>query len=238
MIFFKILTLFPSCFPGPLGCGLVGKNLYKTWGYKAYSLVENQSFIDDTPCGGGPGMVIKPTSFESFLDGDTNKKIYLSPRGKPLNNQLMENYKYIKDFTLICGRYEGIDQRVIDYYDIDEISIGDYILCGGEVAAMVFMECFIRMYGTIVHNPLSLEQDSFSNFLLEADQYTKPNSWKNLAVPCVLLSGNHRAIDTWKLANSLEKTRCIRPDLYEKYIVNLLFLLVAARKIKFKFSKH
>lgn len=217
---FNIITLFPDAFPGILDFGLIGKALKN----QCFSLniIDLKHFsingrVDDRPCGGGPGMIIKPEIIEKCLmDSEIHEEIifFLSPRGSVFN---AEKAKFIQEnmteMTFLCGRYEGIDQRLFKKFKIIEISLGDFILCGGEVAAMTMIESIVRLIPGVLHNEDSAFDESFSNSLLEHDHYTKPILWKDLSVPEVLLSGHHKNINNWKLQNSIQNTKLNRPDL-------------------------
>lgn len=181
--------------------------------------------IDDRPFGGGEGMVIKASVVERALDTipdwEKKKRVYLSPQGKVWDQSMARSWiKTHSQIILLCGRYRGVDQRAIDHFGFEEISIGNYILSGGELAALVILDSIIRLLPGILGNPNSLEQDSFpprSPFLLEAPVYTRPAVWKDLEVPEVLLSGNHEAIRKWKEQKSLEVTKIKRPDLWSQF---------------------
>lgn len=232
MLNFKIFTLFPDLFPGPLSQSITGNAMKnKIWNINAinirdYALDKHQT-VDDTPYGGGAGMLIKPDILSRAINDNNCKKIYyLSPRGKILNQKLIidiaNNLKKEKEISLICGRYEGIDDRVIEKYDIEEISIGDYILSGGEIAAYVFIDSVLRNIDGVLGEKESLSEESFSidenGFLLEYPQYTKPYDFEGMKVPEILLSGHHKKIKEYRLKKSIEVTKKNRHDLYQKYI--------------------
>jgi tRNA (guanine37-N1)-methyltransferase len=226
---FNILTLFPECFMnngnlvGSLGIGLVGKAFNRQWNMNLDDLKQYGSHLcrmDDRPAGGGPGMIFKPDKLNLAIEKYSHTKLFfLSPRGNPFNQskafEIMNKYDEI---TLLSGRYETIDQRIIDYYNMEEISIGDYILCGGEVGIQVIMEAIIRLLPGVMNNDESGMEESFSSILLEHNQYTKPIVWNDLEIPHILLSGNHELVNDWKLQNSLEITYNKRPDLYGKFV--------------------
>ncbi len=226
---FNVLTLFPECFMnndqlvGPLGVGLIGKAFNNHWYLNLDDLKQYGSHLcrmDDRPAGGGPGMIFKPDKLSPAIDKYGHSKLFfVSPRGKPLNQcKAFDIINKYDEITLLSGRYETIDQRIIDYYNIEEISIGDYILCGGEVAIQVIMETIIRLLPGVMNNDESGMEESFSNILLEHDQYTKPAIWNNLEIPQILLCGNHELVNSWKLQNSLEITYNKRRDLYDKFV--------------------
>ena len=170
-------------------------------------------------------MIIKPDVLQSSLNhakkitkGSKEKILYFSPSGKKINQKLVNDLINFKEIILICGKYEGVDQRFIDYNKIEEISLGDYIISGGELAAFILIDACVRLIPEVLGNNNSLNVESFNDNLLEYSQYTKPYEWKNIKVPEILLSGNHKKISDWRLKNSLEKTKKIRPDLYELYL--------------------
>ncbi len=225
---FNIITLFPEIFPGPLNHSLSGKALNEnklqiiTYDLRKFSKLKNKK-VDDTPFGGGPGMIIRADIVQNALDfvKKTSKKpktIFLSPGGKTLCQKKIREIVNFKDMIIICGRYEGIDQRFLDHNKIEEISIGDYILSGGELAAIILIDTCVRLIPEVLGNNKSLINESFENNLLEYPQYTKPRVWKNLSVPEPLLSGNHELIKEWRYNEAKKKTKLIRPDLWKKYI--------------------
>ena len=226
---FKILTLFPEMFPGPINYSITGKALKKkkfqleTINIRDFSINKAKT-VDDTPFGGGAGMIMKADILQSALTFakkgfKKNCKIFsLSPSGKKITQSFIKNLVTSKEIILICGRYEGIDQRFIDYNDIEEISVGDYILSGGEIASFILIDACVRLIPEVLGNSESLRSESFHDYLLEYSQYTKPSIWKKLKVPEVLLSGNHKKISDWRLKNSLEKTKKIRPELYNLFV--------------------
>ncbi len=229
MINFKIFTLFPEMFPGYLNYSIIGDALKKNlWSFDCYNIrdyaFDNRKTVDDYPCGGGAGMVIKPDVLGNAIDKNIkNKKtkiIYLSPRGKLLNQQIAIDLSKEKELSLICGRYEGIDQRVLEEYEIEEISVGDYILSGGELPAMILMDAVLRNINGIIGDSNSLKEESFGNGkgskyekLLEYPHYTKPINWKDRKVPEILLSGHHQKISDWRLKKAQEITKERRKDL-------------------------
>ena len=226
---FKILTLFPEMFPGPINYSITGKALKKkkfqleTINIRDFSINKAKT-VDDTPFGGGAGMIMKADILQSALTFakkgfKKNCKIFsLSPSGKKITQSFIKNLVTSKEIILICGRYEGIDQRFIDYNDIEEISVGDYILSGGEIASFILIDACVRLIPEVLGNSKSLSSESFHDYLLEYSQYTKPSIWNKLKVPEVLLTGNHKKISDWRLNNSLEKTKKIRPDLYKLFV--------------------
>lgn len=219
-----ILTLYPEMFPGPLDKSLSGKALEKgiwslnTFDLKDYGLGPHKS-VDEKPSGGGPGMVLRADVLDSAIN-DCFKKdrpmIYFSPKGKPLDQEMIERFSVINGVSIICGHFEGIDQRIIDMHDIEEISIGDYILSGGEIATIVFLDSLVRLLPNVLGNGDSKKIESFTDGLLEYPQYTKPNEFKGMKIPDILLSGNHKAIKEWQENQSLSLTKLRRPDLITK----------------------
>lgn len=225
---FNILTLFPDMFPGCLGQSLSGKALdNETWSYRTINIrdfgVGVHKSVDDTPYGGGAGMVMRADIIESALSyvPEAGRKIYLSPRGKPLCQTLVKELSEEQNLTLLCGRYEGVDQRVLDAHEFEEISIGDYVLSGGEPAAMILMDACIRLLPGVMGNVDTAPEESFSpsrGGLLEYPHYTKPASWTDThgithEVPEILRSGNHAKIDEWREEQSIAITKKMRPDL-------------------------
>ncbi len=221
---FKILTLFPELFPGPLGASITGAALKKNlWSFEAINIrnyaKDKHQTVDDTPCGGGAGMVLKPDVVADAIENNlTNKTkiIYLSPRGKTLTQQKAQELAKEKEIMLLCGRYEGVDQRVLDEFQIEEISIGDYVLSGGELAAYVLIDAVLRNVSGVLGADESLHEESFSGNLenlLEYPHYTKPQEWRGRKVPEVLIQGHHKKINEWRREKAIEITKKNRPDL-------------------------
>jgi tRNA (guanine37-N1)-methyltransferase len=228
------LTLFPEVFPGPLGCSLSAKALKR--GIWSYNLIDIGDFghgpykkVDDSAAGGGAGMVMRVDVLGDALDfalkkyGPCQQIYYMSPKGELLRQELAKDIANTKNnIIIICARFEGIDQRLLTYYNIQEISIGDFILLGGESAALVFAETCIRLLDGVVASKESIEQDSFSmsgsmRGLLEYPVYTRPAIWRGLSIPAILLSGHHQKITEWKTKEAQEITRSRRPDLWKIY---------------------
>ena len=228
MLNIKIFSLYPDMFPGPLGVGLYKKAISK----KIFSLdiinirdyaKDKHKTVDDTPYGGGNGMIIRPDVVADALDKNIKKKeksktIYLSPRGKQFDQKIAKKFSKLNHLNVICGHFEGIDQRLLDTRNIEEISLGDFILSGGETASFVFLDAIIRLLPGVLGNKLSIKEESFENNLLEYPQYTKPQKWEKKRPPEVLLSGDHAKIKDWRLSQSEAITRRLRPDLWQKYI--------------------
>ncbi len=220
----QVVTLFPEAFPGVLGLSLTGRALAEgLWNLRSIDLrpfgLGKHRNVDDTPAGGGAGMVIRPDVMDAALReaGGDLPVIYLSPRGRPFDQARARDLARGPGMTLICGRFEGLDQRVLDAHGVEEISIGDYVLTGGELAAQVLIDTTVRLIPRVLGNQESLAEESFSEGLLEHPQYTKPALWEGRAIPEVLLSGNHAAIASWRrdMAERLTKER--RPDLWRAF---------------------
>ncbi len=221
----RIFTLYPDVFPGPLNKGLYGKALSKKiWDLKVINIRDYASdkhkTVDDTPFGGGSGMLIKPDVIAKSLDANVSlgeKIFYLTPKGNLFNQDYAKKLSKEKNINLVCGHFEGIDQRVIDSRKIEELSIGDFVLSGGEAAAFVIIDAILRLIPGVIGNKNSTKEESFENGLLEYPQYTKPQIWEKKSVPDVLLSGDHAKIKDWRLSQSEAITRDRRPDMWQKY---------------------
>ena len=224
----QVFTLYPEVFPGPLSKGLYGKALSKKlWNLNIVNIrdaaEDKHKTVDDTPYGGGSGMLLKADVLAKSLDQnkiDGEKVIYLSPKGKKFDQNYAQKLSNEKSVSLICGHFEGVDERVLSTRNIEEISIGDYILSGGETAAFVVIDSILRLLPGVLGNENSSIDESFENGLLEYPQYTKPQIWEEKSVPEVLLSGNHNKIKDWRLSQSEAITRDRRPDLWQKYKKN------------------
>jgi len=232
MLEIKILTAYPEIFPGTLGHSILGKALEeKKWSLDIVNLhdfgIDERKNIDDEPFGGGPGMVIRPDVVESALlsidypQGFKRQLIYLTPSGKTLKQSKLLEFIEFNQLIILCGRFEGVDERAIKILNFMELSIGDYVLAGGEIASQVLVEGCIRLLPGVLGHPESLLEESFSSNLLEYPQYTRPQVWKDAqniehGVPEVLLSGHHRKIKEWRKDRSIKKTQLVRPDLLEK----------------------
>jgi tRNA (guanine37-N1)-methyltransferase len=224
----KIFTLYPEVFPGPLAKGLYGKALSnKLWNLSVINIrdaaTDKHRTVDDTPYGGGTGMLMKADVLANSLDQKLKKGervFYLSPKGKKFDQKLAQDLSKEKSVSLICGHFEGVDERVLTTRNIEEISIGDYILSGGETAALVILDSILRLLPGVLGNDKSSEDETFENGLLEYPQFTKPQIWEKKTVPDVLLSGDHIKIKDWRLSQSEAITRVRRPDLWQKYKKN------------------
>ena len=232
MINVKILTGYPEMFPGGLAYSLMGKalkeNIFKIETINLHDFgIDNRMSVDDEPFGGGPGMILRPDVVEKALFSVSNNKnikstkIYLTPSGSLLNQKKLSILAKLDEIIILCGRFEGVDQRAIEVLGFEEVSIGDYVLAGGEIAAQVLLEGCIRLIPGVLGHAESLSEESFSGNLLEYPHYTRPKTWEDSLgnkhdVPDVLISGHHSNIKKWRLDKSVEKTKKIRPDLFIK----------------------
>ncbi len=222
----KIFTLYPDLYPGPLNTGIYKKaQESKIWDLKVINIrdyaTDKHSSVDDTPFGGGNGMLLRPDVVASALDSNLESNettIYLSPKGKKFDQRTAREFSKKKKLNLLCGHFEGIDQRVLETRNIQEYSIGDFILSGGETASFVIIDSIIRLLPGVLGNDNSAKEESFENDLLEYPQYTKPQNWEGKSTPEVLLSGDHAKIKDWRLLQSEAITRRQRPDLWKKYL--------------------
>ena len=216
----SVLTLFPEMLPGPLGHSLAGRALARgDWSLDVRDIraaaTDRHRTVDDTPFGGGAGMVMRPDVLDAAIgEPDGRPLIYLSPRGVPLTQARVRGLAAGPGVTLVCGRYEGVDQRVLDARGIEEVSLGDYVLSGGEVAAIALLDACVRLLPGVMGAAESAEDESFSHGLLEYPHYTRPAEWCGRAVPAVLLSGHHGAIAAWRRAEAERITQARRPDLW------------------------
>lgn len=226
-----LLTLFPEMFPGPLGHSLAGRGLKKgIWSLDCYNIrtfaTDKHGNVDAPPFGGGHGLVMRPDvmgrAIEHVIESqssDTNlTRLYPSPRGKLLDQKMARDLSQQDGVMIVCGRYEGLDQRVIDHHQLTEVSIGDYVLSGGEQAAMVILDAVVRLLPGVMGKEVSHLEDSFESGLLEHHHYTQPRDWQGLEPPEVLLSGHHQNITKWRLENATEITAERRPDLMAAYM--------------------
>ena len=226
MLKVKLFTLYPDLFPGLLDVGIYKKaRENKKWSLEVinirdYAFDSNRS-VDDTPFGGGSGMLLKPDVVAAAIDKNVPSKdkiIYLSPKGKKLDQHTIKSFSKLKNINILCGHFEGVDQRLLETRNIEEYSIGDFILSGGESASFVLIDALIRLLPGVLGNENSTLEESFENNLLEYPQYTKPREWEGKKVPEVLFSGDHAKIKGWRLSQSEAITRRQRPDLWKKYI--------------------
>ncbi len=221
----KVYTIFPEIFPGFLGFSLTGRALeegiwsLETVNIRDYALDKHGS-VDDTPCGGGAGMVMRADILGRALKANHNggRILAMSPRGLPLTQEKVHELSRESEISVVCGRFEGIDERVLEAYGIEEVSIGDYILTGGEQAAQIMFDAVIRLLPGVLGNAQSAESESFEDNLLEYPQYTRPIEWEGRTVPEVLLSGHHKKIEDWRKAQAIRITEERRPDLLKKYL--------------------
>jgi len=223
----KVLTLFPEMFPGPLGLSLAGQGLEAgSWALEAVDIrdfaADKHRTVDDPPFGGGPGMVIRPDVVSEAIDAAAGADpslalIYLTPRGRPLTQARVGELARGPGIVLLCGRYEGLDERVLDAHGLAEISLGDFVLSGGEAAAIAVIDACVRLLPGVVGAPESLIDESFENGLLEYPQYTRPREWRGRTVPEVLVSGDHEKIKAWRRHQAEAITRERRPDLWARY---------------------
>ena len=221
----KIFTLYPEYFPGPFDIGICKKAFEKKlWDLKLINIRDyaddKHKTVDDTPYGGGVGMLMRPDVVAKSLDANLDEKetiYYLTPKGKIFNQDIAKDIVKKNKVNILCGHFEGVDQRVLDSRNIEEISIGDFILSGGEMASFVVLDTVLRLVPGVLGNLNSTKDESFENGLLEYPQYTKPQIWEKLSVPDILLSGDHNKIKSWRLSQSEAITRHRRPDLWQKY---------------------
>ena len=221
----KVLTIFPELFPGFLGASLTGRALEEgKWSIETVNIrdfaFDKHGSVDDTPAGGGAGMVMRADVLDAALQQhyQGGRLINMSPRGKPLTQNLVKELSEEDNLTIICSRFEGIDERVLEVYNAEDISIGDYILTGGEQAAQIMIDAIVRLLPNVLGNSDSASEESFENCLLEYPQYTKPAEWQGRKVPDVLLSGHHQKIKDWRLEQSKQVTKARRPDLWKKFL--------------------
>ena len=222
-----VLTLYPDMFPGPLGQSLAGRGLERgLWALETGQIrdfaTDKHRSVDDTPAGGGAGMVLRADILAKAIDGsvpadDPRPKLLMSPRGKPFTQALAHDLAEGPGAVIVCGRFEGVDQRVIDARNLMEVSIGDYILSGGEIAAITLLDAVVRLIPGVMGNMESAETESFETGLLEHPHYTRPAEFEGRTIPDVLTSGNHRKIAEWRQEQAEKLTRKRRPDLWEKY---------------------
>jgi len=221
----RVVTLFPRSFPGTLGMSICGKALDRgIWALKTLDIrdfaVDRHKTVDSSPYGGGPGMVLRPDVLDRTLEAISDvpgRRICLSPRGRRFDQAFAKELAHEAGVVLVCGRYEGIDQRVIEAREMEEVSLGDFVLTGGEIAAQALLDATVRLLPGVIGSEQGLDEESFEDGLLEYPQYTHPKIWKGRSVPEVLLSGNHKKIAEWKKQQSELVTRNYRPDLWKAY---------------------
>ena len=223
----RIITLFPGAFPGVLGESLTGKALaqgiwqLQTYDLRTYGIGKHRN-VDDTPAGGGAGMVLRPdvtaAAVRDAMGGALGRwpLVYLSPRGRRFDQEMARTFASCDGITMLCGRFEGVDERVLEAFGIMEVSLGDFVMTGGEIAAQAMLDATVRLLPGVLGNAESAVEESFSNGMLEHPQYTKPAEWEGREIPEVLLSGNHAKIEAWRKGESERITRERRPDLWEK----------------------
>lgn len=221
----KIFTIFPELFPGFLGYSLTGRALDEgIWSVETVNIrdyaTDKHGSVDDTPCGGGAGMVMRPDILGKALKANCcgGKILAMSPKGKPLTQEMVKAYAQEDEINIVCGRFEGIDERVIEAFDIEEVSIGDYILTGGEQAAQILLDAVVRLLPGVLGNAQSTMSESFEDNLLEYPQYTRPTEWEGRRVPEILLGGHHQKIENWRREQAMKTTEERRPDLWKKYL--------------------
>lgn len=221
----KIFTIFPELFPGFLGYSLTGRALEEgIWSVETVNIrdyaTDKHGSVDDTPCGGGAGMVMRPDILGHALKANYRggKILAMSPKGKPLTQEMVRVYAEEDEINIVCGRFEGIDERVIEAFEIEEVSIGDYILTGGEQAAQILLDAVVRLLPGVLGNAESTMSESFEDNLLEYPQYTRPTEWEGRRVPEILLGGHHQKIENWRKEQAMKTTQERRPDLWKKYL--------------------
>lgn len=221
----KIFTIFPELFPGFLGYSLTGRALEEgIWSVETVNIrdyaTDKHGSVDDTPCGGGAGMVMRPDILGHAIKANYRggKILAMSPKGKPLTQKMVRAYAEEDEINIVCGRFEGIDERVIEAFEIEEVSIGDYILTGGEQAAQILLDAVVRLLPGVLGNAESTMSESFEDNLLEYPQYTRPTEWEGRRVPEILLGGHHQKIENWRREQAMKTTEERRPDLWKKYL--------------------
>ena len=224
----RVFTLYPELFPGPLGSGLYKKaHEKKLWSLEVVNIrdyaTDKHKTVDDTPFGGGSGMLMRADIIANSLDKNISSKnepiIYLSPKGKKFDQDYAKKILE-KNINIICGHFEGVDQRLLETRNIEEVSVGDFVLSGGEIGAFVVIDTIVRLISGVLGNSNSLSEETFERNLLEYPQYTKPQKWEKKNIPDVLLTGDHAKIKDWRLTQSEDITRRRRPDLWERYKKN------------------
>ena len=223
----SVLTLYPEMFPGPLGLSLAGRAMGEAWSLDTHFIrdfaTDRHRTVDDTPAGGGPGMVMKADVVARAIDhaspeGDLRPRLYRSPRGRPLTQDLVRDLAVGPGAVILCGRFEGVDQRVLDHYAVEEVSLGDFVMTGGEIAAQAMIDAVVRLLPGVLGNASSTEEESHSHGLLEHPQYTRPAVWEGREIPAVLTSGNHAEVERWRRSEAERLTRERRPDLWAVHL--------------------
>ncbi|MBL8571431.1 MAG: tRNA (guanosine(37)-N1)-methyltransferase TrmD [Phreatobacter sp.] len=222
----SVLTLYPEMFPGPLGVSLAGRAMGGAWTLDTHLIRDfatgKHRAVDDTPAGGGPGMVMKPDVLARAIDhvapeGDPRPRLYMSPRGRPLTQERVRALAAGPGVVILCGRFEGVDERIIEARALEEVSIGDYVLSGGELAAMVLVDAVVRLLPGVMGHDDSGTEESFEAGLLEYPHYTRPQVFEDRTIPDILVSGDHAKVAKWRRAEAERLTRERRPDLWAKY---------------------
>lgn len=221
-----VLTLFPQMFPGALGYSLAGRALQEgIWSLKTHDIrdfaFDKYRTVDDTPFGGGAGMVMRPDVLGAAIESvhtQGKRLIYFSPRGRIFTQTMAQDLANEGAVTFICGRFEGVDERVLQAYQVEEVSLGDFVLSGGEMAALTVLDAVVRLLPGVLGSQASLDEESFAQGLLEYPQYTRPQEWKGLSVPEVLVSGHHGRVAQWRKSQMEELTKTRRPDLWDVYL--------------------
>jgi tRNA (guanine37-N1)-methyltransferase len=240
MWYASVITLYPAMFPGTLGHSLAGRALENgVWRLDTHNprdhATDRHRTVDSTPSGGGPGMVLRPDIMAATIDAASSNnrpRLFLTPRGRPITQARIRELSAGSGVVLVCGRFEGLDERVIQSRDLEEISVGDVVLSGGETAAMLVLDACVRLLPGVMGHADSGTEESFEQPLLEHPQYTKPIQWEGRDIPPVLLAGDHKAVERWRRMQSLEATRTRRPDLWSKYTAGLASPIDKPSKIR------
>lgn len=223
-----VLTLYPAMFPGPLGHALAGRALGRAWACEARDIrdhaVDRHGTVDDAPAGGGPGMVLRADALAAAIDAagdDGRPRLLMTPRGRPLTQARVRALAAGPGVTLVCGRFEGVDERAVEARGLEEISVGDVVLSGGESAALLLLDACVRLLPGVMGHAASGDAESFERPLIEHPHYTKPREFEGRAVPAELVGGDHKAVERWRRLASLAATRARRPDLWAKYVASV-----------------
>ncbi|RXF73129.1 tRNA (guanosine(37)-N1)-methyltransferase TrmD [Hansschlegelia zhihuaiae] len=222
-----VLTLYPAMFPGPLGHALAGRALGRAWSLEARDIrahaADRHGTVDDAPAGGGPGMVLRADVLAAALDAagdDGRPRVLLTPRGRPLTQARVREFAAGGGVTLVCGRFEGVDERIVASRGLEEIAVGDVVLSGGEAAAMLLLDACVRLLPGVMGDAASGDAESFETPLIEHPHYTRPREFEGMAIPPELVGGDHAAVARWRRRASLAATRARRPDLWAKYVAS------------------